>query len=100
MILKLLNDYSVSQVYNIIYRSINSVLRFRAEKEFTEVYTSNMVIGGMQRFGEKARKEGWELQKYTRLKECPQSALSKFFFEKILPIGDREFNEVSRLPEA
>lgn len=89
----LLNDYSVSQIYGILYKSTNNALRFQAEKGVSTKHASNTIIGNAQSFGERAKINNWDLQKYGRIKDCPESSLSKFFFERILKIGYDGFNE-------
>lgn len=93
----LVNDYSVSQIYGILYKSTNNALRFQVEKEVSMRHASNTIVGNAQSFGERAKVNKWELQKYNRIKNCPQSALSKFFFERVIKIGYDGFNEVPRL---
>lgn len=83
----LLNDYSVSQIYGIIYRSTNNALRFQTEKGVARQHAANTITGNAQSFAERAKINKWELQKYNRIKECPESSLSKFFFERVLKIG-------------
>lgn len=89
----LLNDFSVSQIYTIIYRSVNNALRFRVEKDVSTKHAANTIIGSAQSFAERAKINGWNIQKYHRVKECPESVLSRFFFERILSIGYAGFDE-------
>jgi hypothetical protein len=93
----LINDYSVSQVYSIVYREINNALRIQVEKGITRKHAANTVIGNSQNFGDRAKVNKWDLQKYMRNKECPESALSKFFYNSIIKIGYSGFNEVPRI---
>lgn len=87
----LLLDYSVSQVYGIIYKTTNNALRFQAEKAIRNRHAANTIISNAQSFGERAKINKWKLQSYHRIKNCPESALSKFFFERILKIGSDGF---------
>src|SRR5690554_1797898 len=93
----LLNDYSVSQIYTIIYRSTNNALRFQVEQGVSRKHASNTIVGNAQNFAERAKVKKWDVQRYHRLRELPESALSKFFFERILKIGYAGFNEKPRL---
>lgn len=67
--------------------------RFKVEKDVSTKHAANTIIGSAQSFAERAKINGWNIQKYHRVKECPESALSKFFFERILPIGYMGFDE-------
>lgn len=90
----LLNDFSVSQIYGIIYYSINRALRFHAENDHVlKSHAANTIIGNAQSFGERALANKYNMRKYNRIKECPESALSKFFFERVLKISYDGFNE-------
>ena len=95
----LINDYSVSQIYTIIYRSTNNALRFPVERGVSRKHASNTIVGNAQNFAERAKVNKWDVQRYSRLRELPESALSKFFFERILKIGYAGFNEKPRLIE-
>lgn len=93
----LINDYSVAQIYGILYKATNNALRFQAEKGVTSKHASNTIIGNAQSFGERAKINNWVLQKYNRIKDCPESALSKFFFERVIKVGFNGFSEVPNL---
>lgn len=93
----LTNDYSVSQIYGMLYKSTNNALRFQAENGVSMKHASNTIVGNAQSYGERARINNWDLQKYNRIKNCPQSALSRFFFERIIKIGFDGFNEIPDL---
>lgn len=93
----LTNDYSVSQIYGILYKATNNALRFQAEKGVSTKHASNTIVGNAQSFGERAKINNWDLQKYNRIKGCPQSALSRFFFERIIKIGFDGFNEIPNI---
>lgn len=94
---ELLKDYSTSQIYGIIYKSTNNALRFQAERGVSRKHSANTIIGNAQSFAERAKINKWELVKYNRIKECPESALSKFFFERIIEIGYNGFNECPKI---
>ena len=89
----LLDNFSVSQVYNLFYRSTNNALRFQREQDVSMTHAANTIVGNARSYGDRAKLEGWDLKKYSREKECPESALSKFFFERVLKIGYNGFNE-------
>ncbi|HEY6142208.1 MAG TPA: hypothetical protein VIV55_02100 [Flavobacterium sp.] len=91
---ELTNDYSVAQIYGIINKSIIKALKFRAENETSRKRASKTIIGYIQSSGEKAKKKNKVLKKASRIKACPESALSKFFFERIIKIGYEGFSEV------
>lgn len=87
----LLEYFSVSQVYGIIFKSIANTTRYYQEANISKKHAANLVIGNCQRYGEKAIIEKWELTKYHRDYEIPQSIISEFFFNRITKIGDLGF---------
>ena len=92
----LLNDFSVSQIYGIIYKSVNNALRYYHEKQVYKKQATNTIVGNSLNFGERAISNNWDLSKYGRIKECPQSSISKIFFESLLKVGYDGFNMVPK----
>lgn len=89
----LLEDFSVSQIYCIIYKQIAEATRLYMEKGITKRHAANSVIGGCMRFAERAKINGWNLFSYNRIRELPSSELSQFYFYQVLKIGERGFRE-------
>jgi hypothetical protein len=87
----LLEDYSVSQLYSIIYRSIANTAKFYQENKITRKHAGNMVVTHIQRYGERAKAEGWEIKGFRRNYDLPQTAISEVFFNRILNIGSLGF---------
>lgn len=69
-------------------------MRFRVEKGASTKHAVNSIIGNAQSYGEKARINNWNILKSYRNNNCLESALSKFFFERIIKIGYEGFSEV------
>ena len=94
---ELLDSFSVSQVYYIIYKGITNANRYYQEGGISKKQAANSVISRCQGFAEKALIEGWDISKYKRIKELPQSSLSQILFNKIYKIGDKCIDEVPSL---
>ncbi|HCW4112740.1 TPA: hypothetical protein OXL58_002169 [Acinetobacter baumannii] len=89
----LVNNFSVGQIYNIIYRAIaNSTEQYQSGK-ITKIHAQNMVISSCEGQGERAIANNWDLKNYARVKELPQSQISKIFFDSILQISYLGFSE-------
>ncbi|MEA1227985.1 hypothetical protein ODQ17_01300 [Acinetobacter sp. IRS14] len=89
----LVTNFSVGQIYNIIYRAIaNSTEQYQSGK-ITKAHAQNMVISSCEGQGERAIANNWNLTNYSRVKELPQSQLSKIFFDSILQISYLGFTE-------
>lgn len=87
----LLNDFSVSQIYGIIWKAVADASKLYLEKGLTKKHAANSVIGACERYAERAKNNGWNLVEYSRIKDLPQSALSSFFFNRVLGIGELGF---------
>lgn len=88
----LLENFSVSQIYGIIYKSIANGTKYYQEKSVNKKQAANSVIGACQRYAEKAIINNWELTKYNRIKELPQSVISEFFYDRVIAIGNLGFD--------
>lgn len=91
---ELLDSFSVSQIYSIIYNSVTNATRYYQEGNVSKKQAANSVITRCKSFGEKALMKGWELNKYKRPTELPQSTLSEVLFNNIYKIGNQCIDEV------
>lgn len=87
----LLEDFSVSQIYGIIWKAVADASRLYLEGNITKRHAANSVIGACERYAERAKMNHWVLTEYSRIRDLPQSALSSFFFNRVLGIGDLGF---------
>lgn len=90
---ELLNQYSTSQIYAIIYYAGTRASRFKIEQRVSNQHAANYIIGACRSYSERAKANGWEIQKYHRRKHLAQSSVSKFLYERILAVGDNGFYE-------
>jgi hypothetical protein len=88
----LLEYFSVSQIYGIIYRGVANATKYYQESNISKKQAANSVIGNCQRYAERALLERWELNKYHRAYELPQSMVSEIFFNRITKIGSLGFD--------
>lgn len=87
----LLNDFSVSQIYGIIWKAVADASKLYLERDISKKHAANSVIGSCERYAERAKMNGWDLTEYSRIRDLPQSVLSSFFFNRVLGIGDMGF---------
>ncbi|MDQ6470093.1 hypothetical protein RB619_05505 [Flavobacterium sp. LHD-80] len=90
---KMLDCYSVAEIYSIINKATNSTLRHQAVKKTSKNDVSKKINQEIQSIGKKVKVKNLKFKKHIRNKECPESTLSKFFFEKVIKIGDAGFYE-------
>ena len=89
---RLLENFSVSQVYALIWKEVASASKAYLEHRFSKNYAKNIAIHGVERYGERALENGWDIIKYSRNRELPQSILSQILFNLVLIIYDDGFN--------
>lgn len=87
----ILNDFSVSQIYGIIWKAVADSSKLYLEKGLSKNHAANSVIGACERYAERAKINHWDLTSYRRIRDLPQSTLSVFFFNRVLGIGDMGF---------
>jgi hypothetical protein len=92
----LLDKFSVSQIYGIIYKGVTSATRYYQESNISKKQAGNSVISSCQKYAETALANNWELRSYHRIPDLPQSMISEFFFNRVLKIGDEGFYTVPR----
>lgn len=92
----LLDKFSVSQVFNIIYTSITHATRYYQEENISKKQAANSVITRCQAYGERILANGWGIKCFSRPYDCQQSIISELFFNRIYPIGDDGFNQIAR----
>lgn len=90
----LLNDYSTSQIFNIIWRSVKDAAAYYVREHVPRIQAANFAIGAMQRFGDKAKAEGWIIRPYSRPWLIPQTEVSFVLYNTALKIGDLGFMHV------
>ncbi|MBO0962442.1 hypothetical protein J1P26_22330 [Neobacillus sp. MM2021_6] len=90
---ELLEHFSVSQIYSIIYRSVaNSTQRYQA-REITKIHAQNSVIASCESYGQRAIAQGWKLTYYARLRDLPETYISNVLFTSIMQIAELGFSE-------
>lgn len=88
----ILNHFSVSQVYGIIWRAVADASKLYLEKNLPKKHAANTTIGSCQRYAERAVLNSWKLSEYSRIKELPQCELATFLYNKVLKIGELGFS--------
>lgn len=88
---KLLEVFSVGQIYNIIFRAVANSTRAYQSGDYTKKHAMNMVVASCRNQGEKAVAEEWSLKPYNRIKQLPESELSRFLFTTIFKKPNQGF---------
>ena len=94
----ILQDFSVSQTYGIIWKAVADASKQYLERKYTKQHAANIVIGSCERYAARAKLNNWQLSQYRRPREIQQSSLSYFFYYRATDIGDNGF--ISPLPHS
>jgi hypothetical protein len=87
----LLEDFSVAQVYNIVWSAARNGAAYYQRGGITKSQAANSMVGGCRSRGDKARVEGWEVKPYSRNFDRPRSELSLVLHDVFLKIGELGF---------
>jgi hypothetical protein len=88
---KLLENLSTAQIYAVMYRAINTALRFLRKEGIDEMYAANTIVPHCYSIYERVMLNNYELKPFDRPFKMEQSIFSKYFFDKILKIGNKGF---------
>lgn len=92
-----LNNYSISQLYNFIWRAVKNAAAFRQKNGITPQHAVNSIAGSISRSSEKAHVEKWDVKGYGRDYNYPQTIISEIFFNSVLQVGDKGFTSIRSL---
>ena len=84
----LLEDFSIGQVHNMTWRAARDSAAYSVRAGVARGQAANSALGRMQRFGEDALANRWEMKAFRPDRRCPQSMVSQILFQKTLRIGD------------
>lgn len=91
-----LESYSVSQVFNFIWRAAKDAAAFYLRERVPKQHAANTVVGSIQRQADKAKSEGWNVKGYQRNYKVPQSTVSRVFADTVMQFGDEGFTSPPR----
>lgn len=94
-----LQNFSVAQVYNFIWRAGRDAAAFYQRGGVTRSHAANTVIGTIQRNADRARAEEWDVKPYRRDRRAPRSMVSEVLFDTALQVGELAFNAPLRVVE-
>ena len=86
----LLLDYSLGQVFHIIYNAVNEACKLHS-KNNDRAFVSKTAIYNCLKIRDRYKSNGWALKAYNRPGGCKQSEMSNYFFDSVLNIGDNGF---------
>ena len=91
---KVLEKFSVAQVYAFIWRAGKDAAAFYARGGVTKKHAANTVIGNVQRQFDAAVADNWDVKLYKRNYNRPQSIVSQILFNVSLQTNDGGFKQL------
>ncbi|MGY3708644.1 hypothetical protein ACWOA5_06105 [Granulicatella adiacens] len=89
----LLEHFSVSQIYSLIYSAVGKSTQRYQSKEITKRHAQNSVISCCEYYGQKALAEDWVVKGYSRIRELPETTISFVLFTSIMQESGIGFSE-------
>jgi hypothetical protein len=85
---QLVEDFSVAQIYNLIWRSAREAVAYAERAAITPEHAGATVVHEISRKAEYTLSRGLELKPYRRDWGAPRSRLSEVLFDLLLEIGE------------
>ena len=89
-----LKRYSVSQMFNFIWRAAKNAAAYYQKDRVTKQHALNAIPGSMQRDMDRAVAEGWEVKGYSRNYNLARSIYAGMFYDLALKMGDKAIDMV------
>jgi ribosomal protein L37AE/L43A len=90
----IIEDFSISQGYAILYSSVNGAASYK-QTGITHRHAVNSANSFIAKNIAKRKSGEWDSRGYKRNYDLPQTAISMTFFNNILKIGNKGFEEVA-----
>ncbi|MDZ7808781.1 MAG: hypothetical protein U5K71_16975 [Gracilimonas sp.] len=74
---------------------MKTTARWLARTRAPKTNAINYLLKCMESFGDRAKKEGWDVKKFHRNFECPESLVAEILYTKILQVDG--FSEVPKI---
>lgn len=92
----ILEDFSISQGYAILYSSVTGAASYK-QTGIAHKHAVNSINTYIANNIAKRKSKEWETKGYKRNFDLPQTAISMIFFNNILKIGDKGFEQVPKI---
>ncbi|MDD2265462.1 hypothetical protein [Sulfuricurvum sp.] len=89
-----LKRFSVSQMFNFIWRAAKNAAAYYQKDRVTKQHALNSIPGSMQRDMDRAVAEGWDVKGYSRNYNLPRSIYAGMFYDLVLKMGDKAIDMV------
>ncbi len=94
--MSLLQDYSISKVYNFIWASVTNAAAYQVRSGISKQHAANTVIGNCQKRAERALNEQWQIKSYKKDYQIPDSTRVSIFSNVVTDLGDGFFTKIPK----
>lgn len=88
-----LNNFSVSQIYNFIWRAAKDAAAFYLRAATNKKHAANTIVSNIEKQVDRALANNWNVTPYKRNYAMPQSAVSRTLFNMLLLTDDGGFSQ-------
>lgn len=88
----MLDNFSVAQIFNLSWQAVRDTTDYIVRNDLPTYHAKNTFIGAIQRKGEKALAEDWQVRCSRRDFNCPQTVISSTFADVFLGLGQAAFD--------
>ncbi|MBD7894730.1 hypothetical protein H9564_03205 [Limosilactobacillus sp. Sa3CUN2] len=89
-----MKDFSIGQIWRLIYISVAYAVQWQTEKKIPKKIAANSVITGLESRGQRAIADNWNLRNFERNYNLPESMITRTLFDSILKIGNEGIMKV------
>lgn len=90
-----LEDFAVAEICCIIWSQMKTTAGWLARTRAPRTNAINYLLKCIQSYGDRAKKEGWDVKKFHRNFECPVSLVAEILYDKVLQVDG--FSEVPKI---
>jgi hypothetical protein len=91
---KALQNFSVAQMYNFIWRAGKDAAAFYLRSATSKKHAANIIPGNIERQIDRALANNWDITAFRRNYDIPQSTVSRVLFNSLLHTDDGGFSQV------
>lgn len=84
---EMLRYYSVSQVYNFIYKAVANASRTYLAKNLNKRHAANLAVSNCKSYCDRAKAANWDIKKYEQPYALLRPEKCDFFFDCVVRIG-------------
>ncbi len=90
----LINEMPISQIYSIIWNGAKNSAAYYQEGRVNRRQAANSTLTRMRGTRDRIMAGHWDVNNYNRPKDCPQSSISAYFFDTVIRLSYKAWEEI------